>query len=1100
MLSSFSVSALDIPSLKELNVECNRLRSYNAVEVLLQCAAFCTSLQSLLVGANSFGEAELHGKLSKSGLPIDTFLSQRRGVLSYLSYSHKDSQRVSQSTRRERGRMGCLVVKMFVDAAAEKDRLMRSTRAANGDCSLLLVPERADFHMQQLMPRQMAADNEPSRLSETQQPSFNVDLINKLNLSGCNLRSSSLEILANVLQRLPMLHELNLSLNHFPAGSILTVLQEAQSLLSSLVICNAGITAVGLLAAQRVSPFKFVSLARLDVSDNELQAAGFAALLQLFPVQNLIRLQASNCGIDLCKCAETDDRLQGVLSIFRQTTALQHLDLSSNALGVSAVESILRAMSPDPQHFGASRSSQYSVNISWSRPPRSLGRWVSPLKYLNLSRTACDQVDASSSHHFDKWFNSILPHFTNLAHLYLSENQCLFNLSSSVSCLRHLESIDLSHCKNLLTIPDELILGSRGRNFDLRLLACDALEYPPKKIAKNGLDAIRQFVDVEDSERHSLRDVKVVFLGNGGSGKRNLLCALANIRDSEYKNFDQMNQLIRRQYLSRKTWLARKFTADPPTLSFWNLGGQLEYSSHLNFYMSARQCVYVIVFSVVDSHEILVQQISYWLRAVFGCAGSQRSFRIFLIGSHIEAVHASLLDKHKDGIRDLIKKLLVAMGVFAQVDKLIFFDWWVSADPSFPGHKEEVERITDKIVDSSAKLVSESILRFPDSYLPMLKEVKKLAENCQEKKILPLIKLADVIEEDGCEILEGSHRHLRKLEAIKLLNEVGILISYMDLHEEPWICVNLNFCVDVVMLFTNSILKLKSDPASSHESVMSKNEMHRIIQHVFETAVPSVSWYSSSLTQGYPESLFGFFVAQGLLLPVPGPRFRWQYSAADEILYVVPLLFNGRPDSWRAVFGHLLHFGHVLHDAPAAPAWGFGMPIRIKGSRFSSRSVEFMITVPTFLKLMVTRCCDSRFMWGVSFVYHVEGTSIFVRLAEDRHGIDVVTIGPEAPISAAIDREIENITLELGLNERHESLLLCPLCCTSDNYVKSGTVRVFFEQQVDHYREYGLNAVCHHNHVLEVSRVEQGAIFHMPAAPDAEGPFFPDVCRANDYV
>jgi hypothetical protein len=139
-------------------------------------------------------------------------------------------------------------------------------------------------------------------------------------------------------------------------------------------------------------------------------------------------------------------------------------------------------------------------------------------------------------------------------------------------------------------------------------------------------------------------------------------------------------------------------------------------------------------------------------------------------------------------------------------------------------------------------------------------------------------------------------------------------------------------------------------------------------------------------------------------------------------------------------------------------------------------------------------------MWGVSFVYHVEGPSIFVRLAEDRHGIDVVTIGPEAPISAAIDREIENITLELGLNERHESLLLCPLCCTSDNYVKSGTVRVFFEQQVDHYREYGLNAVCHHNHVLEVSRVEQGAIFHMPAAPDAEGPFFPDVCRANDYV
>ena len=375
----------------------------------------------------------------------------------------------------------------------------------------------------------------------------------------------------------------------------------------------------------------------------------------------------------------------------------------------------------------------------------------------------------------------------------------------------------------------------------------------------------------------------------------------------------------------------------------------------------------------------------------------------------------------------------------------------------------------------------------------MLKEVKKLAENCQEKKILPLIKLADVIEEDGCEILEGSHRNLRKLESIKLLNEVGILISYMDLHEEPWICVNLNFCVDVVMLFTNSILKLKSDPASSHESVMSKNEMHRIIQHVFETAVPSVSWYSSSLSQGYPESLFGFFEAQGLLLPVPGPRFRRQYSAADEILYVVPLLFNGRPDSWREVFGH------VLHDALGAPLWSFGLPIRIKGLRFSSRRIEFMITVSSFLKLMLGRCCDSRFMWGASFVYHVEGTSIFVRLAEDRHGIDVVTIGPEAPISAAIDLEIENIALELGLNER-QSQRLCPLCCTSDDFVKSGTVRVYFQRQVDHYREFGENANCIHNHKLEASCLEEGSTLQMPAAPDAESSFFPNVCLANESL
>jgi len=1077
------------------------------VEVLFQCAAFCTSLQSLLVGANSFDEAELHRKLSKSGVPIETFLSQRRGVLSYLSYPHKDAEKVAQDMRTERGRNGCLVVKMVVDAAADKDRSLRSSRAATGDYSILLIPERVDFQLQSLLETLTVSSNVSNPANFF--PSGVAANVQSLNLSACNLRSSSHSALISVLQCLPALLELNLSLNHFPDDSILSILQVTPSSLKTLIVCNAGLCASGLLASKFFSQFKFVSITYVDVSDNtELQASGFAFLLQSCSVQNLTRLRASNCGIDLCK-SEGTDHLQGVVSIFRQATLLHSLDLSKNALGDSAVEGILRAMSPDPENFGCSNPARRSVNVSLNRPQQALSRWVSPLKYLNLSFTACDQVDSASTYHFDKWFNSILAYLSNLIHLYLSENQCLFNVNPSVSCLRNLEFLDLSHCKNLLTIPDELILGTGTRKFGISLVGCDSLQHPPKRKADEGLDAMRRFVlGIEKTE---LRHVKVVLLGNGGSGKRSLLCALANIRDSEHKSFDEINQLVREQYKSKKSWFAKTFTADScPTLSFWNFGGQLEYSSHLKFYMSARQTVYVIVFNVLESREVLVQQISYWLRAVFDCSGSQQSFRIFLIGSHIDAVHPSLLDKHKEGILDLIQKLLVAMSVVHHVDRQIFFGRWFSADARFPDQQNEVRRIAGSIFDSSLRMFEGlDIPLFPKSYLGMIKEVEKLAERCEDTKKFPLIKLADLTKADGFEILAGSDRNLRKLDAIKLLSEVGVLIHYTDLQEQPWICVNLNFCVDVVMLFTNSLLKLRSDSAFSHESVMSKEDLYRKFKRFFETAVTSVSWYTSSLSQGYPESLFGFFVAQGLLFPVSALQFQPQLErgsivesvdsellstvASDKTLFMIPLLLKGRPDSWREVFGHL------LHSAAAAPAWGFGLPIRIKGLRFSSQSIEFMITVPSFLKLMLGRCCDSRFMWGASFVYHVDGTSIFVRLAEDRHGVDVVTIGPEAPISAAVDREIEHIALELGLNER-QSQRLCPRCCTLDDYVKSGTVRVYFQPQLDHYREYGHNAKCHHNHELMASDVEDGWTLQMPAARDAENSFFPNDRLANESL
>ncbi len=1122
LLSSISVSTLDLPNLKQLDVSCNRLKALNAADIMLQCAAFCSSIQSLNIGWNKFEESELKAELSRSGPQFSNALSAIK-LSTNLSYFDKVAGSVEadfplealglpnlglpSTLRQSCGSNESRAISVLACAAKEKDREIRSFDGETGDFSSLLVPARAEFHLQTLMLRIKLDDDVATHFA----------LVQCLNLSACNLGLLSHPSLIAILQRVPAVNELNLSLNHFPADSILHVLHEAPHSLTKLIIRNAGIAASGLCARENISSFKFSSLTCIDLSDNsDLQGDGFAHLLGLCPKAKLLSLNVSNCGIDLCS-SDPVDSVETVLSIFRQVTSLQALDVSKNNLGYAAVEAIIRCMSPEPDKLGPpSRSDFRALHDPKIRP---LGPWVSPLNYLNISSSTPHPPHQSVVHRFNKWINSVLVHFCRLTHLLMSENDALVTLSPSVSCLRSLEVVDMSHCKNLVSIPDELILATQHRNSQLLFFGCNSLEYPPKEVAYQGQDAMLQFIFRIEKVR--LSNVKVVVLGNGGTGKRSLLRALANTQDSANKSFEEMNQLILRQYLPIQNWIAKKVglvAVDAiPSVSFWSFGGNLEYCPHANLCLSARQCVYVVLFSVLDAYEALTRHISNWLRVLLDTVGSSQSVRILFVGTHVDRVAPHLLEGRKKQVRFAIQQLVTSMDFLSQFDSgSIAVECWFSADTLQTDHKDEFRRLTNKIYELSAELVKgPNALMFPVMYLGMKKEVQRLAEMCEQTKQLPFINLSDLRQEDGYKILAGSHHNTHKLHALQLLNDAGLLISYTDVEDQPCICVNMNFCIDFIALFTDCMARLKSTLMFGNESVLSKDELYKLFELFFESAVTSVSWYSSVFGSGLVDSLFGFLMAHGLLLPVSARQFRpdpadccrtslecEESRLADRTLFMTPMLMRPKPNSWKEVFRFLLEaansrfyflFDSTKSDIPAPASWGLGDAIRIKGYRFTTCSANDVIAASSFLNVMLKTCCDARSMWGFSFLYHVDGISVYVRLSGDRGSVDFVTIGTDTATSPAVASSIRKLVIELGLKDS-PMMFLCPLCCASEDYVKSASAHAYHQPQIARFQELGLNAVCNQLHQVNAASVADGFMFQMHVALDPIKPFFPIVC------
>jgi hypothetical protein len=153
-----------------------------------------------------------------------------------------------------------------------------------------------------------------------------------------------------------------------------------------------------------------------------------------------------------------------------------------------------------------------------------------------------------------------------------------------------------------------------------------------------------------------------------------------------------------------------------------------------------------------------------------------------------------------------------------------------------------------------------------------------------------------------------------------------------------------------------------------------------------------------------------------------------RYGDSERIL--VPLALRGRPVSWS----------QIIRTASRAVLLGWRL----------GTSATASVPAASFMKLMLDKCVDAERMWGCAFAYEA-GSSVFVRLREDRRSVDVVAVMDEGQGSYdVVQREVDSIARMLGkdFDSASERMHLCPMCCSADMFVRSGAVHAFHLQEV----------------------------------------------------
>ena len=106
--------------------------------------------------------------------------------------------------------------------------------------------------------------------------------------------------------------------------------------------------------------------------------------------------------------------------------------------------------------------------------------------------------------------------------------------------------------------------------------------------------------------------MKVLFLGNGRSGKTSLLRALAKrpLQPGDPGPDSTVGVSVDTLQQQLKPGFLRSVFQHLPDITYWDFAGQLEYSAAHDFFLSSRQAVYVIIFSVMDDRDAQMHQVA----------------------------------------------------------------------------------------------------------------------------------------------------------------------------------------------------------------------------------------------------------------------------------------------------------------------------------------------------------------------------------------------------------------------------------------------------------------------------------------------------------
>jgi hypothetical protein len=421
----------------------------------------------------------------------------------------------------------------------------------------------------------------------------------------------------------------------------------------------------------------------------------------------------------------------------------------------------------------------------------------------------------------------------------------------------------------------------------------------------------------------------------------------------------------------------------------------------------------------------------YWLRTV--ATRASQYVRFLVVGTKVDLMTGSWKDvqaKLKGVEADMRSVVMSCCGASALKHTSVMFVTAIGAHPQYKVLRKELKGrlrlLCKSIFEGDANFLK--TLRFPDVYRQFQKDVAKLSL----RSGLPILELESIT---GTEygMLAGSHTNVHSLQALNVLHDVGdvIFCHVNDGHggSKACLCWKPQVVANVIAKFADPDNRLPI-----HRGCASRADLEAILGQFLHD-----SPYHQSDTERSRENastLFNFLLALRVFAPVERPVTTVGSLAAgsshdSSVQFMVPSALKGRPSFWREVFG--------------SDSRRFSC---VRGVRFLC--MDAMISVASFIRAMTQLCSDPTCMWGCAFSFKLgNGGYMFVRLSENRDFIDVVVLGSDMSQLAGepVDDSCRHVTTLLRCSMSNP-LLLCPHCCASDMFARSGAVHAFYREQL----------------------------------------------------
>ena len=760
-----------------------------------------------------------------------------------------------------------------------------------------------------------------------------------------------------------------------------------------------------LLSCERVADVAqaFISKA---VACSSLTSLSLRNVKMQHDVMHLVRSalhSATLQQLDVTNCGLTDEAAEALLH-FMKSSSLTHVQLGGNAWSSQELSRMLQACT------AVTSLGLAGLGDTCFQPQSSCFAPIAAMTNLITLHVGGFKNDAAEAVLSQCW--------TGLTELSLMDAKEVTQLPSSMAKLTGLTSLDLDGCTEMYSLP--LWLKNFTCLTQLKHEKCN-IQYPPPQYLESP-QKIRDFLQEAARTAEPWRRLKVVFLGNGRSGKTSLLRALAKLPlDSEEQStrgvtVDSFADRLQPNMFDK--W-RDGFKME---LSYWDFAGQLEYSASHDFFMSNKQAVYVIVFSAMDDRESQQQQLLYWLSAV-ARRSLQRLVRVMVVGTKTDllyelcvgqavtearaeaargaaaasaaAVAAAATSKLKEALgsmRLMVSHVLEDMGVSAEIafgsresviedkrfspliaSKEVLF---VTSNTDFrmqlaAANGPAVETLDFKDMRRALKVCLYSTcdhifqtagdeLKYPKRFRQMSNKVDDLKKALSSEDEVPFCPVTHPLAVTHLGGGQSAYAADDQLmQALRVLDSLGILVLYQ---------VAGALCICAEPQYLSSVMSLLADPQSAITSVTTVE--------LLEEELIKECGITLCKDKRRAEQLRQLLVSVGLVVA----------SKDDATRLIIPLALRGRPVSWREV--------HQLQQAC------------VMGRRLGSSTSR--VSASAFMHLMTSKCAVRGRMMGCAFMYGVEdGGLVFVRLLEDRSKVDVVVVssngqGARAEVSACV--------------------------------------------------------------------------------------------------